>query len=182
MDTLADFIDHNLVILSIGLNPSTISVEKGYYFANPRNRFWKALNASELTPEQLTPSIEAQEKLFDQYRIGFTDVVKRHSSMGKDLRAADYKLWAPELKSKIDKYQPGICWFHGKVAIQNFLKYTDGLKTEIEWGMQNFKIGNANIFVTPNPSPANAAYSLDVITHWYSMLYNAVQQINHSTI
>ena len=64
MDTLADYIGHNLVILSIGLNPSTISVEKGYYFANPRNRFWKALNASELIPEQLIPSVDSAGETF----------------------------------------------------------------------------------------------------------------------
>ena len=95
--------------------------------------------------------------------------------MGKDLRAADYKRWAPKLKLKINKYQPRICWFHGKVAIQNFLKYTNGEKTEIEWGMQSFRIINSNVFVSPNPSPANAAYSLDVIRDWYSLLYNSTK-------
>ena len=52
MDTLKDYLDYNLEILSIGLNPSTVSVERGYYFANPRNRFWRALNASGLVKEE----------------------------------------------------------------------------------------------------------------------------------
>ena len=176
MKTLPDYIDYGLIILSIGLNPSTISVEKGYYFANPRNRFWKAFNASGLVSEELIPSRKAQEKLFKQYRIGFTDVVKRHSSMGKDLHAADYKEWAPKLKIKIEKFQPQVCWFHGKVAMQNYLKYTDNTKRNIEWGKQNFTLGNSKVFVTPNPSPANAAFPLELITDWYSMLYNEVVQ------
>lgn len=170
MQKLKDYLDFELEILSIGLNPSTISVERGYYFANPRNRFWKALNASGLLPEELIPSEGAQEKLFSEYKIGFTDVVKRHSSMGKDLRAEDYKKWAPLLKTEIEKYQPKICWFHGKVAIQNYLKYTDSEKYTIEWGLQKFKIKDSMVFVTPNPSPANAAFSLEVVTDWYKEL------------
>ncbi len=182
MNTLPDFIDHGLAILSIGLNPSTISVEKGYYFANPRNRFWKALNTSDLIPEELIPSVDAQEKMLKQYKIGFTDVVKRHTRMGKDLKAIDFKKYAPKLYTKIEKYQPMVCWFHGKVAVQKFLKYSNCLETEISWGTQNFKICNSDAFVTPNPSPANAAYSLDVISEWYTMLYNTVKQKDHLII
>lgn len=170
MNTLKDYLDFNLDILSIGLNPSTISVEHEYYFANPRNRFWKALNASGLLSEELVASKQAQEKLFAEYKIGFTDVVKRHSSMGKDLRAGDYRKWAPVLKVEIEKYQPKICWFHGKVAMQNYLIYTASKNNSIDWGLQKFKIKDSIVFVTPNPSPANAAFSLEVITDWYKEL------------
>ena len=170
MKTLADYIERDLKILSIGLNPSTISVEKKYYFANPRNRFWRALNASRLISEELVPSKQAQEKLLQQYKIGFTDVVKRNSSMGKDLLAADYRNFAPKLESKILKYQPKICWFHGKVAAKKFLQYSNQVTSEVVWGLQEFRIDKSIIFVTPNPSPANAAYSLNVLINWYQKL------------
>lgn len=177
MNTLIDYLDHKLKILSIGLNPSTISVRHGYYFANPRNRFWRALNASGISEEILTPSIESQQLLFEKYKIGFTDVVKRSTSMGKDLQTADYKKYAPKLRKEIEKYQPKICWFHGKVAIKNYLKYAHkeiSQQVEIVWGKQNFVIGRSIIFVTPNPSPANANFSLEVITDWYKKLYNTL--------
>jgi len=170
METLEDYLDFDLKILSIGLNPSSISVEKGYYFANPRNRFWPAFNASEILPEKFSPSKQSQDEIFKKYKIGFTDVVKRHSSMGKDLRAADYKKWAPILKVEIEKYQPKICWFHGKVAVGNYLKYTGSEIKNIDWGRQKFKIKDSIVFVTPNPSPANAAFSLEVIIDWYREL------------
>lgn len=179
MKTLPDYIDYGLIILSIGLNPSTISVEKGFYFANPRNRFWKALNASGLLTKELLPAKKSQEVLFKQYKIGFTDVVKRHSSMGKDLKAADYKKWAPKLKLKVEEYQPKICWFHGKVAIHNYLKFTESTRKTIHWGVQDFKIDKSVVFVTPNPSPANATFSLEVITDWYRKLYNLVEDETH---
>ncbi|MEM7402133.1 MAG: mismatch-specific DNA-glycosylase [Pseudomonadota bacterium] len=178
MRTLEDYIAHNLKILSIGLNPSTISVDRGFYFANPRNRFWRAFNASGLVEETLTPSAEAHRKLFAQYKIGFTDVVKRHSSMGKDLVAADYKQWVPDLHKTIMKYQPKICWFHGKVAMQKFLQYSDCEVHKAVWGLQKIRLGHSVLFVTPNPSPANAAYSLDDLIEWYQALFRLHCEIN----
>jgi len=68
------------------------------------------------------------------------------------------------------KYQPKICWFHGKVAASKFFQYSCLQKREIDWGLQKFKIGKSVIFVTPNPSPANAAYSLEVLVEWYQKL------------
>ncbi len=170
MNTLPDYIDYDLRMLSIGLNPSTISVEKGFYFANPRNRFWKALNASGLLADEVVPSGQAQVTLFNKYRIGFTDVVKRHSSMGKYLKAGDYRRWAPRLGRKIERYRPAICWFHGKLAIRNYLKYSNSGEADVKWGRQCFTIHRSVVFVTPNPSPANAVYSLDDIVGWYKRL------------
>lgn len=180
MRTLPDYIGNGLDILSIGLNPSTISVEKGFYFANPRNRFWSAFNASRLIPEEVVPSKDAQVKIFKQHKIGFTDVVKRHSPMGKDLRAADYKEYVPKLKVKIKRYQPKICWFHGKVAVKNYLKYVENEKIETGWGRQPFLIYNSIVFISPNPSPANATYSLEIIIKWYKELNNLKCEIENN--
>ena len=57
--TLPDLLREGLVLVSVGLNPSPPSVAAGYYFANPRNRFWRALAASRLVPFELTPGIAA---------------------------------------------------------------------------------------------------------------------------
>lgn len=114
LNTLPDYLRPGLDILSIGLNPSLPSVRAGFYFANPRNRFWRALNASDLVSETLKPGITANETLFHKFGIGFTDVVKRPTAGGNELRAADYREWAPLLKDKIERNAPGIAWFHGK--------------------------------------------------------------------
>ncbi|MCG8324164.1 MAG: hypothetical protein MI673_01500, partial [Thiotrichales bacterium] len=58
METLPDYLREELKIISVGLNPSIPSVQAGYYFANPRNRFWKALNQSRLVSVPLEPGIE----------------------------------------------------------------------------------------------------------------------------
>lgn len=171
MKTLPDYLRKNLSVLSIGLNPSINSVKAGFYFATPQNRFWKALNASNLVTETLVPGIESQQVLFDKYSIGFTDVVKRPSSSGSQLRAADYREWIPVIRQLIEQYQPGVAWFHGKVAYKAFLKYSQAAGTDdVGWGLQPGAIGRSRIFVSPNPSPANAAFSLDDLIESYNEL------------
>ena len=169
-ETLPDYLAPGLDIVSIGLNPSLPSVREGFYFANPRNRFWRALNGSGLLAGPLEPGVAAMDVLLARDRIGFTDVVKRATAGGHELRAADYRLWSPLLLQKLEKYRPAIAWFHGKQAYSNYLKHGEGVKTVIAWGEQAHCIGPARVFVTPNPSPANAAYSLEVLTDWFRQL------------
>lgn len=170
VDTLPDYLCNGLRLVCIGLNPSLPSVRAGFYFANPRNRFWRALQASEMLNETLEPCADAMNVLLRQYRIGFTDVVKRPTAGAKDLRAADFRQWAPQLRQKLLQYQPGIAWFHGKLAYANYLRYGEAIRQEVDWGGQSHRIGCTRVFVTPNPSPANAAYSLDDLSAWYRQL------------
>ena len=169
MNTLEDYLRPGLHVLSIGLNPSLASVEAGVYFANPRNRFWPAMLASGLAPSNLTPGADAVRVLFETHGFGFTDVVKRPSAGGSSLRAADFKRFAPELRDKLVKYRPRIAWFHGKQAYHGYLRYGEGRDAESDWGEQP-KLSGCRVFVTPNPSPANAAYSLAQLIEWYRQL------------
>jgi double-stranded uracil-DNA glycosylase len=168
MKTLPDYLEPGLRIVSIGLNPSPVSVKAGYYFANPRNRFWSALNRSRLVDEELQPGEAAMQELFRKYKIGFTDLVKKPTKMGNELRAADYREGAPVLREKLLAYQPGIAWFHGKVTYRNYVKYIEGIDTKIPLGRQKYLIGKTHVFVTPNPSPANAQYSVDDLIKYYN--------------
>ena len=178
MKTLPDYLRPGLRIVSIGLNPSLPSVEAGFYFANPRNRFWRALNRSGLPAQPLTPSVSAMDTLFERDGIGFTDVVKRPTRGGAELRAADYRRDVPELAAKLERFQPDIAWFHGKQAYGLFLRYGSGrTQVEVVWGKQKSRIGSSRVFVTPNPSPANAAFSLDDLIEWYRKLARFTQRV-----
>ncbi|MGB5260858.1 MAG: mismatch-specific DNA-glycosylase [Gammaproteobacteria bacterium] len=170
MKTLPDYLRPGLDIISIGLNPSLPSVREGYYFANPRNRFWRALNASGLVPETLVPGVAAMAVLQQKYKLGFTDVVKRPTAGGGELRAADYRKWAPLLRDRLLQHGPRIAWFHGKLAYSNYLKYAMEITPAIDWGDQPLLIGASRVFLTPNPSPANAVFSLDDLVGWYRRL------------
>lgn len=157
-------------VLSIGLNPSLPSVEAGFYFANPRNRFWKVLNASGLLGEPVEPGPAAMELLLKQEGMGFTDLVKRPTRGAADLRAIDYREATPHLRRLVEKFQPQVAWFHGKLAYGYFVRYGGVVAADIGWGLQPQRIGQSKIFVTPNPSPANAAFSVDDLVTAYRQL------------
>lgn len=168
METLPDYLKNDLDIVLVGLNPSMRSVEVGRYFATPRNRFWRAINRSGLLTEPLNSNTDY--KMLD-HGIGLTDIVKRPTRGASDLRAADYREWAPALRENMERYEPLIICFHGAVAYRNYLKYAEGISTaSIELGLQPLAIGRSRVFLVPNPSPANAAYSLDTLVGWYQTL------------
>ena len=169
--TLPDFIDHNLCCLSIGLNPSILSAQRGYYFANPRNRFWRAFNQAGIVDRAIEPSMQAHLELLNEQKLGFTDVVKRPSKMGHELRASDFKQDAPNLRNKVEKYSPQLLWIHGKVAAQKFFQYAYGFKGELKWGANKLDdLGPINIYISPNPSPANAVFSLEELVNYYQKI------------
>ncbi len=170
MQTLPDYLRPGLTIVSIGLNPSVMSARKGFYFANPRNRFWSAFSASSLVDETLKPGREAVERLFVCYAIGFTDLVKRATPGLADLRPEDFSAGAPVLKRKLERYAPRVAWFHGKETYRRYLRYAERVRGEFDLGLQQSTIGKSRVFVTPSPSPANAAVSLDELVDWYRRL------------
>ncbi len=172
--TLRDYLREGLDIVFVGLNPSRYSVEAGHYFANPRNRFWAALNRSSLVGRELSPEDDAS--LLD-HGIGFTDVVKRPTPQASGLRAADYRRWAPALKGKLLQYQPLIACFHGITAYSAYLKYAEGIGEKPALGRQQHKIGRTHVFVVPNPSPANAVYSVADLAGWYDRLGELRQEL-----
>jgi len=170
-ETLPDYLEPGLRLVSVGLNPSVNSVRAGFYFATPRNRFWRALNASRLIDAPATPGRAGVEHLVRQQRIGFTDVVKRATRGGSDLRAADYRRDAPRLRERLLRVRPAMVWFHGKVGYRHYLRYAEDLRPdEIDWGLQARRIDDLPVFLTPNPSPANAVFSLDDLIAWYDRL------------
>ncbi|MCZ6535695.1 MAG: mismatch-specific DNA-glycosylase [Dehalococcoidia bacterium] len=167
METLPDYLRDGLDIVLVGINPSQYSVQQGHYFANPRNRFWTAFNRSGLVGHKV--SMEQDHTLVD-HGIGFTDVVKRPSSQASALKAQDYRQWAPLLKEKLERYQPLVACFHGLMAYSHYLRYAEGIKAKPQLGLQDRSVGRSTVFVVPNPSPANARYSLDVLVNWYCRL------------
>lgn len=165
--TLPDYLTMELDIVFVGLNPSEYSVRVGHYFANPRNRFWAALNRAGLEEGVYAPQDDSS---LLTHGIGFTDVVKRPTRQGSGLRSADFRRWAPVLKYKLLKYGPRIACFHGVTGYRQYLSYAEGVREQAELGLQRRLIGESRVFVVPNPSPANAQYSLDDLVGWYRQL------------
>lgn len=175
--TLRDLLGPGLDIVSIGINPSLYSVERGFYFARPGNRFWPALNASGLVPAPLVPSLESIELLFRKHRIGFTDLVKRPTARAEQLSDADFRRGVRLLHGKLVQHAPVIAWFHGTSGYRLFLAHRGMKRAGIAVGLQPERIGLTRIFVTPNPSGANPSANPKLLVPLYRELAALRQEL-----
>ena len=174
--TLPDYLRPGLDLVFVGINPGLYSVQRGHYFARPTSRFWPAFSRSALSaPVRRSLGLAAlgpaQDGALLKYGIGFTDVVKRPSRGAADLRLADYREWAPRLRRRLMRYRPRVVCFHGLTAYRGFARYGLGLPSQ-PWvlGPQPASLGQARLFVAPNPSPANAHFRPADYTAWYNRL------------
>ena len=166
--SLPDRLAPGLDIVSIGINPSVYTAIHGFNFARPGNRFWPTFNAAKIVPEPLVPGKPAVLKLLREYRIGFTDLVKRATDRADELSDEDYRKGAAILRRKLERCRPKIAWFQGVSAYQKYLEFAEGAKPgKITPGLQPGRIGDTLVFVTPNPSGANPAANPKLLLPWY---------------
>jgi TDG/mug DNA glycosylase family protein len=170
--SLPDRLATGLDIVSIGINPSVYSVERGFNFARPGNRFWPAFNAAGLVAEPIEPGKAAVARLLRQYRIGFTDLVRRPTERADQLTDKDFREGALALKRKLLRIQPRIAWFQGVTAYAKYLQHAEGLKRPVKTGLQPEQIGATHVFVTPNPSGANPAANPRALLQHFIALRN----------
>ena len=178
---LPDRLGPGLEIVSIGINPSLYTVEHGFNFARPSNRFWPTFNAARIVPVELEPGIAALRSLFSDHRIGFTDLVPRATARADELTPEDYRAGARALKRKLLRCQPAIAWFHGTSAFQKYLEYAEGVRRSVTPGLQPETIGDTRVFVTPNPSGANPAANPKLLLPWYLELRRLRDRLRRPT-
>jgi TDG/mug DNA glycosylase family protein len=180
--TLPDYLERGLDLVFIGINPGLYSVSRGHYFARTNSRFWPAFSASKLSRavrvalqvDRLTPQHDSQ---LPQFGIGLTDVVKRPSANASELAPSEFEKWVPVLIEKLKRYAPRVACFHGLTGFRPFLRL--GLKRMDSLpalGPQPECIGSTRLYVVPNPSPANAHFTLVDQTAWYDRLADFVQE------
>ena len=180
--TLPDALAEGLRAIAVGINPSLPSVRAGFYFANPRNRFWPALNASRIVGAPLVPGAPAVRVLVQRYGIGFTDIVKRPTAGSAELRPSEFRAGAERLVSIVNQLSPDVLWFQGALAWRAVARHAGrSVAGRVDWGPQSGTIGGARVFVTPNPSAANAAFSLPVLVQWFDALAAFLPPLEHRT-
>ena len=164
MKTLPDYLAFDLDILFVGVNPSIASSVNGHYYANPRNRFWRAFNLASFIPVPLSPETDYRVL---EFGIGLTDLARRPSKGVNELRAEDFRVGARVLRKKLKLYRPRIVCFQGISAFLKYVRYTRGSRVPISPGIQLSAPGEPVIFAMPSPSPANAIVSLNELVWWY---------------
>ena len=146
VQTLADIIDKDLIILFVGLNPSPVSVGKGHYHQGRLGQqFWKLLVNHRILP-QPTPG-QFHDELLLANRFGITDIVKVPSARADTLDPADVDYGRTVLRKKIEDLKPGIVCSVYKKALERLLE----TKFKNQWGLVNERVGDSSIFILPFP-------------------------------
>jgi TDG/mug DNA glycosylase family protein len=162
-DRLPDILSIGLSVVFCGINPGMRSAQVGYHFANRTNRFWRVIHIAGFTSKQLNPE-EAGELL--DYGCGLTSAVERPTVCAGDLSRTDFIEARPRFERKIKRYRPRYLAFLGKPACAAFLN-----QRQLAWGRQSTTFGGAAVWVLPNPSGLNCAFTLDMLTIAYKELY-----------
>lgn len=143
--------DENSRILILGSMPSEMSRREGFYYGNPRNRFWQVL--CEILCEPLPDSIEGKRAMLLRRHIALWDVIESCDIRGS--ADSEIKNVVPIDLGSVLCGNINAVFANGKKAAAIYEKYQ-----KEHTGME--------IITLPSTSPANAAYSVQKLTDEWS--------------
>ena len=164
-DALPDIIAERLAVVFCGINPGLTAAAAGHHFAGRSNRFWRVMHLAGFTPEEIRPE---NDRTILRYGYGLTAVVDRPTARADQLSAQEFIAAATHFEKKIARNAPRFVGFLGKAAYS----VLSGQR-EIAWGPQPVAFGGAAVWVLPNPSGRNRAFTLDQLVNAYRQLHQA---------
>jgi double-stranded uracil-DNA glycosylase len=153
-------------VLFCGINPGLYSAATGWHFARPGNRFWPALHLSGFTPRLLAPS---EQDLLPGFGLGITNLVARATAQASELDSAELRAGTDHLSALVDRHRPRI------VAIAGVTAYRTAFgRPQASTGPQPERLGQARLWVVPNPSGLNAHTNVPKLAQMLRELREAV--------
>lgn len=165
---LEDILAEQLEVIFCGINPGVMAAAQGHHFAGRGNRFWRTLHLAGFTPQEVRPE---NDRTLLQYRCGLTAVVERPTARADQLSMQEFAAAAAGFEQKIARYAPRVVAFLGKAAYGALSGQRD-----VSWGRQPRTFGNAAVWVLPNPSGRNRAFTLDQLVEAYRSLFLAISE------
>lgn len=147
-----DVIAPHLRVLFCGINPGLYSGATGHHFARPGNRFWRALHGAGFTQRLLSPW---EEHALLKCGCGVTNLVARATASADEIDAPELVAGHRRLRSKVKRYAPAC------IAVLGVGAYRIAFgRPGATLGRQPEKLGDAALWLLPNPSGLNAHYQL----------------------
>jgi TDG/mug DNA glycosylase family protein len=162
---IPDVLAPGLRVLFCGINPGLYSGAVGHHFARPGNRFWKVLHRAGFTDHELSPF---DDRTLLDVGIGITNLVGRTTASAAELDAAELRRGAARLRGKVERSRPVFVAFAGMGAYRTAFR-----RPHAVLGRQPESLGDAVIWLLPNPSGAQAAYQLDDLVREFRALRRA---------
>lgn len=149
---MPDVLAHDLDLLLVGINPSLYSAHTGQHFARPGNRFWPALHQAGFTPHQLCP---AEQNRLPEWGLGITNMVARATARADELAPDELAAGGQRLVGLVGAYRPRCLGVLGVGAYRTAFAARRAVV-----GPQTERVGDAALWVLPNPSGLNAQWPL----------------------
>ena len=140
-------------VLFVGINPGIRSSLTGHHFAGYSNRFWKLLYDAKLVPESIT---YVDDDRLPEWGYGITNIVSRPTPGVNDLRREEFVAGRARLRAKVRRCRPALVALVGVTVFRAMFPERHGA---VSLGLQRERIGDAAVFVLPNPSGRNANFS-----------------------
>jgi double-stranded uracil-DNA glycosylase len=162
VQAVADLVAPDLRVLFCGINPGSLSGQLGLHFARPGNRFWKLLCASGFTDTVLTP---AEQHTLPARGVGITNLVARVTTAANELTAAELREGATRLEQLVAAVRPRC------VAVLGLQAYRTAFgRPGATVGPQPERLGDARLWLLPNPSGLQARYQMTEMIEMYRAL------------
>lgn len=174
MPPLKDRIRPGLRVLFVGINPGVRSAQTGHHFAGFSNRFWKLLYEARLVPAPVT---FVDDDRLPEWGYGITNVVPRPTPGIDTLTREEYVAGSVKLRRKILRYKPPIV---ALIGVTVFRALFPDNKSAVRLGLQKERIGDAAVFVLPNPSGRNANFTYDEMRRAYRALARYSSSVQRS--
>jgi TDG/mug DNA glycosylase family protein len=166
---LRDLLRKNLDVVFCGINPALSAAQAGHHFSSPSNRFWRVLHLAGFTQHLIQPE---NDRTILQYGCGLTAAVERPTVRASEVTRHDFHEAGEELERKLRRYCPRYLAFLGKPAFAAICR-----QGSVDWGQQFMRFGGAEVWVLPNPSGLNRAFSLEEVASAYRDLRTASKPV-----
>jgi hypoxanthine-DNA glycosylase len=140
--------DENSEVLILGSFPSVKSREQCFFYAHPRNRFWKVIAG--LCQAEVPESIGEKKRLLLDNRIALWDVIASCQITGSsDVSISDVRV--NDLSVILTHSRVSRIFCNGRKAGELYDKFL-------------YPLTGIKATILPSTSPANAAWSLERLT------------------
>ena len=163
-----DLVGPGLRLLLVGINPGLWTAAVNAHFARPGNRFWPALYRAGIVDRPIDASrglTPADADLLVTRGVGITNIVNVATARADELTVEQLRDGARRLATLVQTAGPRVVGVLGLTAYRQAFGQPKAVA-----GRQPEDLGDAELWVAPNPSGLNAHASLGSLAADYREL------------
>ncbi len=164
--SVPDLVGPGLKLLFVGINPGLWTAATQTHFAHPGNRFYPALRLAGIVDREISRAdgmTDDDRAYLISRGIGNTNLVTRATVRADELSVAELRAGRLRLEAFVAKHRPAV------VAIAGITAYRTAFgRPKAKLGEQPEAIGDARLWVVPNPSGLNAHATIASLASAYA--------------